>query len=323
MRCKGLVTYEHRRGVPIMKKGKLFLAAVLATTMGCQSTAPAQADVSVHIGFGGPRAVAYHPVYYGDYFYNTAYAPNLLFIPQLGFYVSVGLPYDLLFFNNFYYVYHHNHWYHSHYYHGPWVVVKHNRLPHAIKKHRWHKIREYSNYEYRKAHKHRWLKHRHYVHKEKRKSIRNSAHYHPASRHSEKVYSRKSGYEERKFYKERTRDNRKKAYRNQPENKRRQAYKVRTERERKKTYRVKSEPEKRVIRTERKRTKTWRNTPGEQVVVKERTTKTKRWTKQKDNSKERYWAKKENRNRFKGEMKRKFREREASRTAKRWARVKD
>ena len=283
-----------------MKKGKLFLIAALVTTMGCQSTAPAQADVNVHVSVGGPRAVAYHPVYYGNYFYNTAYAPNLLFVPQLGFYVSVGLPYDLLFFNNFYYVYHRNHWYHSHYYHGPWVVVKHNRLPRAIRKHRWHKIREYSNYEYRKAHKHRWLKHRHYVHKEKRKSIRNSAYYHsdqPVHHHWKKVHKGKSDRERKKIYK------------------------VRSENERRKAYKIRTKPEKRIIHKERKKAKTWRNNADKRIVVKEKTTKTKRWIKQQDDPKKRRWADRGNKSRK--ETKVRPKKRDVERTIKRWSRVND
>ena len=303
-----------------MKKGKLFLAAALATTMGCQA-APAMADVNVHISLGGPRAVAYHPIYHGDYFYNAGYAPNLLFVPQLGFYVSMGLPYDLLFFNNFYYVFHSGHWYHSHYYNGPWAVVKHNRLPRAIKRHHWHNIRQYSDREYRRHHKHRWLKHHRHVYKERRKSIRNSAYYHPVPRH--KVYKGKSGHERREFYRERSDDDRRKAYRVRHEKERRRAYKVRAERERKKSYKTRTNPDKRRVYKELKKTKTWSKEGSKRVVVTEKTTKTKRWAKQYDNRKERRWADRGDNKRLKKEMKRKFREREAHRAVKRWARAND
>lgn len=307
-----------------MKRGKLFLAAALATTMGCQ-TAPAMADVNVHISLGGPRAVAYHPIYHGDYFYHAGYFPNLLFIPQLGFYVSIGSPYDLLFFNNFYYVYHGGHWYHSHYYNGPWIAVKHNRPPRAIRRHHWHKIREYSDREYRRHHRyHRWLKHRddrHHVYKERRKSIRNSAHYQPVPRHSGKFYKGKSDYDGKKIYRKRSGDERRNAYWVRPENEKRKAYKVRTDRD------------KRTVYKERKKIKTWRNNEGERIVVKEKTTKTKRWAKQNDNRKGKHWAENrathkenryfKNRNRSGGEVKENSRGREIERSAKRWARVND
>ncbi|UZJ36633.1 MULTISPECIES: hypothetical protein [unclassified Prosthecochloris] len=307
-----------------MKKGTLFLVAALATTMGCQTAAPAQADVNVHIGFGGPRAIAYHPVYYGDYYYNAAYAPNLLYIPQLGFYASVGSPYDLLFFNNFYYVYHSGHWYNSHYYYGPWTVVKHNRLPYKIRKHRWHKIREYCNHEYRKSNKHRWLKHRHFVHKEKKKSIRNSAYYHsdrPAVNRWKKAPDRNVDYKNKKSYKARSK------------NENRTAYKVRSERERNKAYKIRTDTEKRFIRKEPGKTKTWRKNPDKKIVVKEKTVKTKRWTKQNNDRKEKRFAEnrgntKEQRqfkktNRPKNELKRKVSERKVERTIKRWGRTND
>lgn len=289
-----------------MKTGKLFLVAAFATLMGCQST-PSVADVNAHISLGGPRAIAYHPIYHSDYFYNAGYAPDLLFIPQLGFYVSVGLPYDLLFFNNFYYVYHSGYWYHSRYYRGPWAVVKHNRLPYVIRQHRWHKIRDYCNREYRSHNKHRWLKHRHEIYKEKRRSIRNSAYYHDTPRSSHKVYRGKIERE------------RQKAYRIKSEHERRKAYKVRLENERKKAYKVRTEPEKRIIYKERKKTKTWRKNPDERIVVKEKTTKTKRWTKQENNRKEKRWADGENMSRV--EKKGKHKDRAAEYKIKRWTRI--
>ncbi len=302
-----------------MKYGKLLLVAVLAATMGCQ-TAPARADVNVHISLGGPRAVAYHPIYHGDYFYHAGYAPNLLFVPQLGFYVSIGLPYDLLFFNNFYYVFHSGHWYHSHYYNGPWAVVKHNRMPRAIRRHHWHKIRDYSDREYRRHHKHRWLKHHRHVYKERRKSIRNSAYYHPVSRHTKKMFRDVSGHEKRKFYRKRSGDDRRKAYRDRHEKERRRAYKARAERDRKKHYKAGKDRDKRIVYKKRTSEKTWHDNKGKRVVVKETTTKTKRWTRQNDNRKERRWAHKVNKERIRKDLKRKFREEKADRAGKRWAR---
>ena len=167
-----------------MKKGnRILLAALTAAILGIQAT-PANAEVSLHISLGGPRAVACHPLYHHGYFYHTGYAPNLLFVPQLGFYVSIGLPFDLLFFDNFYYVYHSGYWYHSPYYYGPWKVVRHKRLPHSIRRHEWRTVRSYCDRQYKRhSRHHRWLDHPRHHKTVKRKSIRNSPYYHRNADH--------------------------------------------------------------------------------------------------------------------------------------------
>lgn len=287
------------------------------------------ADVNVHISLGGPRAVAYHPIYHSGYFYNTAYAPSLLFVPYLGFYVSVGLPYDLVFFNNYYYVYHSGYWYHSPYYRGPWVVVKHNRLPHIIRKHRWHKIRDYCDREYRRHAKHRWLKHPRNVYKKEHKKIRQRAYYDDdQQRHWRKVYREKPERERQKAYKVRPEHEKRKAYRVRTEQERRKAYKARSEDERRKAYKIRTEPKKRVIYKERKKTKTWRKNSGERIAVKEKTTKTKLWTKQDNNRNEKQWVKQkvnageirhtERHNKFRNERKGNYKGVKVERETKRW-----
>lgn len=315
-----------------MKKGKLFLAAALATTMGFHA-APAKADVSVHISLGGPRAVAYHPVYFPHYFYNAAYAPNLLFVPQLGFYVSVGLPYDLLFFNNIYYVYHGDHWYHSHYHRGPWVVVKHNRLPRHIRKHRWHKIRDYCDREYRKHHRHRWLKHRNHAYKERKRSIRSSPYYHAVHPRVHNAWAGKPDYERKDTYRERSGDERRKAYKARHEHERRKTHVARSKNERKKFFRTERGHKNNTVGKEHRRTKRWGISSGNRVAVHEKTTKTRRLEKPAGYRQKRLLAEKRNsspdsrhyrvRTNRNSRMHDNYRKFEAERAGTRWTRVGD
>jgi|GEM_PF-371549 len=282
-----------------MKKGKLLFAAALVTTMSCQS-APARADVNIHISLDAPRAALFHPLYDNDYFYNTGYSPNLLFVPQLGFYVSVGLPYDLLFFDNFYYVYHSNNWYHSRNYGGPWVVVTHNRLPRTIRNHHWRDIRHYSDREYRRNAKHRWLKHRHNAYKHEKKSIRNSPFYHETRSVQKKVYRKKPDRRIQKAYKIRNDNDRRRVYKIRNDNDRRGVYKGINNNDRRRAEKVKPDKNsKRVYRE--KNTKTWKNRSGERVIVKETTRKSTVWRNKNNDRKEKRWAenrinRKDNRN---------------------------
>jgi len=267
---------KYTRENDIMKNGKLLFAAALATTMSCQS-APARADVSVHINLNAPRAALFHPIYDNDYFYNTGYSPNLLFVPQLGFYVSVGLPYDLLFFDNFYYVYHSNNWYHSRNYSGPWVVVKHNRLPRTIRNHHWRDIRHYSDREYRRNANHRWLKHRHNAYKHEKKSIRNSRYYHETRSVQKKVYREQPDRRIQKAFKIRDNNDRRRAYKGIHDNDRRRAEKIKPENSTKRIYRDKN-------------TKTWKNRSDERAFVKETTRKSTVWRNTDNERKQKRWA---------------------------------
>ncbi len=246
---------------------QLLVAALLATTMGLQH-APALADVNIHISLDQPRAVAYHPVYDQDYFYDAAFLPALLFVPQLGFYVSVGQPFDMLFINNYYYITHGKRWYRSRHHYGPWKSVRYKRLPRAIRKHAWHTIRYYGDREYRRHDRHRWLKHRHMIRKAHRKSIRESAYYYDDDRlrkHPRKAYRQRLERERRKAYREGRRDERR-------------SYRIRQEKEQRRAYREKER-------------KVRRRNSGEHIIVHEKTTKTRHWRKQDDSQRrDNRWA---------------------------------
>ncbi|WP_150132322.1 hypothetical protein [Prosthecochloris sp. GSB1] len=147
-----------------MKKRFLVTGIVMAA-LGMQA-APARADVNVYVNVNGPRPAAYHPITNSGYYYNMASLPNMLFVPQLGFYVAVGQPYDLLFLDNYYYVSHGGQWYRARHFHGPWKFVKYRHLPRPFRVHKWKQIRTYCDREYRKSKARRWLKHRPAVRRE-------------------------------------------------------------------------------------------------------------------------------------------------------------
>jgi hypothetical protein len=67
---------------------------------------------------------------------------------SLGFYVAVGLPYDLFYVGKTYYLYRDGYWHRAHHSRGPWVVVAHRDLPAGLRKHSMERLRYYRDEEH-------------------------------------------------------------------------------------------------------------------------------------------------------------------------------
>ncbi len=128
---------------------KLLPLAVLLTMI---YAVPARAGVNVDVNIGVPVAP--------QVVIDTT--PRFIFSPALGFYVSVGIPYDIVYFDHVYYLHNGDYWYSSHYYNGPWVIIRHQHVPMWLRKHRIQQIRHYRDMEYqhyerdRKHYRGRW-----------------------------------------------------------------------------------------------------------------------------------------------------------------------
>jgi hypothetical protein len=61
--------------------------------------------------------------------------------PELGFYAAVGVPYNLFFLNNLYYLFSGNAWFASPYYNGPWSSIYYGDLPYALNRYPFERIR--------------------------------------------------------------------------------------------------------------------------------------------------------------------------------------
>ncbi len=75
--------------------------------------------------------------------------PNYVAMPNYGYPAAVGSPYDILYYNNLYYLYNDSVWYRSSYYSGPWVVVTQESLPETVRKQRMEEIRRSHDLELR------------------------------------------------------------------------------------------------------------------------------------------------------------------------------
>jgi hypothetical protein len=79
--------------------------------------------------------------------------PRFIYSPQLGFYVAVETPYDIVFLDDQYYLWSNGFWYTAPYYNGPWVVVHARRAPPPLLRFGHEEIRRYRDSEYREFHR--------------------------------------------------------------------------------------------------------------------------------------------------------------------------
>jgi len=75
---------------------------------------------------------------------------GFIFIPGYGFSVSVNNPYDIIFFENLYYLFRDGVWYRSAFYRGPWDVIQKDGVPDNIRSQRWDDIKQFRDNEYRR-----------------------------------------------------------------------------------------------------------------------------------------------------------------------------
>jgi hypothetical protein len=76
--------------------------------------------------------------------------PQFIYVPDLGYYVAVGTPYDITYIGRDYYLYSNGYWYRSAYYGGPWRVVAARRLPPLLVRHDVRDLRRFRDLEFRR-----------------------------------------------------------------------------------------------------------------------------------------------------------------------------
>ncbi len=133
-----------------MKKQILLTAVLLVSAAPLARAGNVGVDLNINIG-NQPREVVPVPVPVAPATPPVVIEepPEFVAPPALGFYVAVGVPYDLYFTGNNYYVCKGNVWYRSPRYNGPWDVVRYKALPPGLRKHRLENIRHLRDEEYR------------------------------------------------------------------------------------------------------------------------------------------------------------------------------
>jgi len=130
-----------------MKKQSIF-AVTACTLLLAASVQAADVGVNLNINVGEPPRVVSAPpppIVIQE-------PPEFILPSPLGFYVAVGVPYDLYFIDNAYYLYRGNGWYRAPRYDGPWVSIRHRHLPPRLREHRIERLRVIRDNEYRVYH---------------------------------------------------------------------------------------------------------------------------------------------------------------------------
>jgi len=137
-----------------MKKRTLVL--LFAIVLSAPAAAMARVNVNVNVGI--PGVLFSSP-------------PVFLQPSGLGVQVGVDVPYDIVYANNYYYLFYQNAWYRSTGYNGPWGVIHHSYLPPIIRTRgiqyvRTHRDQEFNRYRMNKNHyRGKTFRPPHYAHK--------------------------------------------------------------------------------------------------------------------------------------------------------------
>ena len=180
-------------------------------------------DVNIHLG-NEPRPVvvapapAPRPVLVPapapePYYEEAPEAVEFVYPQQLGFYVAVGVPYDLFCVNNVYFVYRGGSWYRSPNNRGGWVPVGYRELPTPLRRYRIDRIREYRAHEYAVYRADR--EHYHGPHdrdkgywKAVRREAKEERHFEKEREKEARHYEKERRTEEKRYEKERRREDR-------------------------------------------------------------------------------------------------------------------
>jgi hypothetical protein len=73
---------------------------------------------------------------------------HFVYPSDLGFYVAVGVPYDLFYLQNSYFLYRDGRWLRAPSSRGPWVVQRYRELPPGLRRYKLERIRDYRAREY-------------------------------------------------------------------------------------------------------------------------------------------------------------------------------
>ena len=117
----------------------MWLTAGIAGMLLSNPSADARGEVTVQITTGSRPSFVINS------------APNFVYLRTQGFSVSVGSPYDIIYYRNSYYLYHNRSWYRSSNYQGPWMIILNKRLPYQIRRHHFDDIRRYRDVEARRS----------------------------------------------------------------------------------------------------------------------------------------------------------------------------
>ena len=125
------------------------LAAILTLTASAAHAGNVGIDLNVHLGDQPRTVIVPGPVSPPPPPYVSIGEDVHFILPgALGFYVAVGVPYDLFYTNNSYYLFRDGSWLRAPNSRGPWMIMSRRDLPPLLRRQRIERIRAYRNAEY-------------------------------------------------------------------------------------------------------------------------------------------------------------------------------
>jgi hypothetical protein len=136
---------------------KYLVALALSMLLPVTQSHAAHVNFNMGVNVGVPVA----PVYATP---TVAIASPPVFVspPELGFYVAAGVPYDLFFYGNSYWLCRGGVWYSAPYYNGPWMSVGFSSVPYGLRKYPLNRVRYFRDNYYRRYHGHGGPEYRHF-----------------------------------------------------------------------------------------------------------------------------------------------------------------
>lgn len=73
---------------------------------------------------------------------------RFIYPDEFGFYVAVGVPYELCYIDRNYYLFNDGRWLRANSRRGPWIAISYRELPVGLRQHRIERIRDYRQHDY-------------------------------------------------------------------------------------------------------------------------------------------------------------------------------
>jgi hypothetical protein len=113
----------------------LGLSLVVAMAL---ASPPAWAGVDIDVNIGIPLPP---PI-------EVEAPPAMVYLPEPGVYVAVGIPFDLFFIGGTYYYSHGGYWYGSRGYNGPWVHMGDRSIPRGLRRYKVERLHQFREREF-------------------------------------------------------------------------------------------------------------------------------------------------------------------------------
>ena len=133
----------------IISKQTFCLAIAVILSFGAASLAQAGVNWNVNVDIGIPTAQvpAPPPPPPPQTVMLPPQPPPFVYVPELGYYVASGVPFDLVYVNRMYFHFRDGHWYQAEQYGAPWRYTPVERLPPLMRRHSYNEYRNHRDAE--------------------------------------------------------------------------------------------------------------------------------------------------------------------------------